>query len=225
MGVTDAVRSVLALQAQEPAALYLALWNRIDNFDPSDLDRALAGGAIVKASLFRFTLHAVGANDVPWARAAMRSRARDAGYYGILEDAGLTAERFDELVERLSTLLAEPHDNTAIEQVLSELVPESGDPARLWSAPRSSARFGTLRRPAPGRSAIARPSCPARLQPMMNQPRSQSLCVATSWRSGRRRSPTCRSSRSSSGRSCVRSLSRCPTSLPSPGRTDRSSSM
>ena len=136
VGVTDAVRSVLALQAQEPAAPYLALWNRIDDFDPSDLDRALADGAIVKASLFRFTLHAVDANDIPWARAAMQSRARDAGYQRILDDAGLTGERFDELLERLSAVMAEPHDNTAIEQVLSELVPESGDPARLWSALR-----------------------------------------------------------------------------------------
>ena len=136
VGVTDAVRSVLALQAQEPAALYLALWNRIDSFDPSDLDRALADGAIVKASLFRFTLHAVDASDIPWARAAMQSRARDAGYQRILDDAGLTGERFDELLERLSAVMAEPHDNTAIEQVLSELVPESGDPARLWSALR-----------------------------------------------------------------------------------------
>ena len=141
VGVTDAVRSVLALQAQEPAALYLALWNRIDSFDPSDLDRALADGAIVKASLFRFTLHAVDANDIPWARAAMQSRARDAGYHGILDDAGLTAERFDELRERLSTVMAEPHDNTAIERVLSELVPESGDPARLWSALRVVGAF------------------------------------------------------------------------------------
>jgi len=34
VGVTDAVRSVLALQAQEPAAPYLALWNRIDRSAP-----------------------------------------------------------------------------------------------------------------------------------------------------------------------------------------------
>jgi hypothetical protein len=37
--------------------------------------------------------------------------------------------------------MAEPHDNTAIEQVLSELVPESGDPARLWSALRVVGAF------------------------------------------------------------------------------------
>ena len=136
VGVIDVVRSVLALQAQEPAALYLSLWNRIDDFDPSDLDRALADGAIVKASLFRFTLQAVDANDIPWVRAAMQSRVRDAGYRDVLDDIGLTAKRVDELLERLSMVMAAPHDNTAMEQVLSELVPESGDAARLWSALR-----------------------------------------------------------------------------------------
>ena len=136
VGVTDAVRSVLALQAQEPAAPYLALWNRIEHFDPADLDRALADGAIVKASLFRFTLHAVAADDIAWVRAAMQSRVIDAGYRGILEEVGLTADRLDELLERLSAVMALPHDNTEMERVLTELVPESGDHARLWSALR-----------------------------------------------------------------------------------------
>ena len=139
VAVTDAVRSVLALQAQEPAAPYLALWNRIDGFDANELDRALAEGAIVKASLFRFTLHAVDANDISWARAAMQSRSRDAGYYDVLDGIGLTAERVDELHERLSTVIAEPHDSADMERVLSELVPEAGDPARLWSALRAVA--------------------------------------------------------------------------------------
>lgn len=141
VGVTDAVRSVLALQAQEPAAPYLALWNRIDGFDANDLDRALAEGRIVKASLFRFTLHAVDAGDIPWARAAMRSRARDAGYHDVLDDIGLTAERVDEILERLSTVLAEPHGSADMERVLSELVPEAGDPSRLWSALRGVGAF------------------------------------------------------------------------------------
>jgi Winged helix DNA-binding domain len=141
MGVTDAVRSVLALQAQEPAAPYLALWNRIEGFDANDLDRALAEGAIVKASLFRFTLHAVNARDIPWARAAMQSRARDAGYHDILDGIGLTAERVDELLARLSTVMAEPHGSADVESVLSELAPEADDPARLWSALRVVGAF------------------------------------------------------------------------------------
>jgi hypothetical protein len=141
VAVTDAVRSVLALQAQEPAAPYLALWNRVDGFDANDLDRALADGAIVKTSLFRFTLHAVDAHDIPWARAAMRSRVRDAGYHDVLAGIGLAPARVDELLERLSTAMAGPRDNADMEQVLSELVPEAGDPARLWSALRVVGAF------------------------------------------------------------------------------------
>jgi hypothetical protein len=141
VGVADAVRSVLALQAQEPAALYLALWNRIEGFDANDLDRALADGAIVKASLFRFTLHAVDAGDLSWARAAMQSRVRDAGYHDVLDDIGLTPERVDEILERLSTVMVVPHGHADMERVLSELVPEAGDPARLWSALRAVGAF------------------------------------------------------------------------------------
>ena len=141
VGVTDAVRSVLALQAQEPAAPYLALWNRIEGFDANDLDRALADGAVVKASLFRFTLHAVNADDIPWARAAMKSRVRDAGYHDVLDDIGLTAARVDEILERLSTVMAEPHGSADMEEVLAEFVPEAGDPARLWSALRVVGAF------------------------------------------------------------------------------------
>ena len=141
VGVVEAVRSVLALQAQEPAAPYLALWNRIDGFDANDLDRALADGAIVKASLFRFTLHAVDAGDLPWARAAVQSRVRDAGYHDFLDGIGLTAERVDEILERLSTVMADPHGSADMERVLSEIVPEAGDPARLWSALRVVGAF------------------------------------------------------------------------------------
>ncbi|MEV4186630.1 crosslink repair DNA glycosylase YcaQ family protein [Streptosporangium canum] len=43
LGVVDAVRRVVALQAQQPASPYLALWNRLTAFDPADLDVAFAG--------------------------------------------------------------------------------------------------------------------------------------------------------------------------------------
>jgi hypothetical protein len=141
VSITDATRSVLALQAQEPAAPYVALWNRIDGFDPGELDRAYADGAIVKATLFRFTLHAVAATDVAWARAAMRSRARDAGYHDILGGAGLTPARVDEVLRHLSTAMGDPHDNAAVERVLIEMIPHADDPARLWSALRVIGAF------------------------------------------------------------------------------------
>ena len=45
--VEEAVRQVVALQAQEPASPYLALWNRVEGFDPADLDRAFRSHAVV----------------------------------------------------------------------------------------------------------------------------------------------------------------------------------
>jgi hypothetical protein len=65
LGVDDAVRRVVALQAQQPASPYLALWNRLTAFDPADLDVALAGHTLVKATLMRLTLHVVHADDHP----------------------------------------------------------------------------------------------------------------------------------------------------------------
>jgi hypothetical protein len=63
--VVDAVRRVVALQAQETASPYIALWNRLATFDPADLDAAFADHAVVKATLLRITLHAVHAEDYP----------------------------------------------------------------------------------------------------------------------------------------------------------------
>src|SRR6476619_6754489 len=71
LGVTDAMRRVVALQAQAPPSPYLALWNRLAGFDPADLDVAFASGEMVKATLMRVTLHAVHAEDYQTFREAM----------------------------------------------------------------------------------------------------------------------------------------------------------
>ena len=68
----DAVRRIVAIQAQEPPSPFIALWNRVDGFDPADLDRALATQQIVKATLMRITLHAVAADDYPAIHEAMQ---------------------------------------------------------------------------------------------------------------------------------------------------------
>lgn len=76
IGVADAVRRVVALQAQHAASPYLALWNRLTDFDPADLDAAFAGRAVVKATLMRVTLHAVHAGDYRAVREAMEPTLR-----------------------------------------------------------------------------------------------------------------------------------------------------
>ena len=65
LGVVEAVRRIVAVQAQEAASPYLALWNRVAGFDPADLDAAFADHSVVKATLMRITLHAVAADDHP----------------------------------------------------------------------------------------------------------------------------------------------------------------
>jgi len=76
--VAEAVRRVVALQAQHAASPYLALWNRLTAFNPADLDAAFAGHAVVKATLMRITLHAVHAGDYRAFRAAMEPTLRAA---------------------------------------------------------------------------------------------------------------------------------------------------
>jgi hypothetical protein len=71
LSVTDGVRRVVALQAQQPASAYLALWNRLDGFDPAELDSAFAGQQVVRAQLMRVTMHAVHAEDHQAFREAM----------------------------------------------------------------------------------------------------------------------------------------------------------
>ena len=65
VGVVEVVRRLVGLQAQSAPAPYLALWNRIADFDPADLDAAFAEHRVVKASLLRVTLHAVAADGPP----------------------------------------------------------------------------------------------------------------------------------------------------------------
>ncbi|HWE57146.1 MAG TPA: winged helix DNA-binding domain-containing protein [Acidimicrobiales bacterium] len=72
LAVDDAVRRIVAIQAQAPASPYVALWNRIAGFRPAQLDAAFAEQTVVKSSLLRITLHVVHADDFATLHAAMR---------------------------------------------------------------------------------------------------------------------------------------------------------
>ena len=76
LGVADAVRRVVALQAQQPASPYVALWNRLDGFDPAELDATFADHRVVRAQLMRITMHAVCAEDHQAFREAMEPTLR-----------------------------------------------------------------------------------------------------------------------------------------------------
>jgi hypothetical protein len=107
--VVDAVRRVMALQAQQAASPYVALWNRVASFNPADLDAAFVDRTVVKASLMRITLHAVAAEDYPTFHDAMLSSLRAARLYdNRFKAMGLTIAEADALVPGLVELASEP---------------------------------------------------------------------------------------------------------------------
>jgi hypothetical protein len=55
----ELVEALVGLQAQVPSNPYVALWSRIERFDPHELSRAIERGAAVRASVVRPTIHLV----------------------------------------------------------------------------------------------------------------------------------------------------------------------
>lgn len=63
VGVVDAVEHLVGLQAQEPLDPYLALWSRLDPFDPTDLGTLMEQRAVVRIVVMRGTIHLLTADD------------------------------------------------------------------------------------------------------------------------------------------------------------------
>jgi hypothetical protein len=129
LGAIEAVRRLTALQAQMPASPYVALWNRVVDFVPADLDEAFAARQVVKATLMRITLHAVHVDDYPWFHAAMQPTLRGARLGDRrFTETGVTAAEADALVPRLRELVAEPRTSAECQAIHDE--------PRVWWALR-----------------------------------------------------------------------------------------
>ncbi len=121
LSVADAVRRVVALQAQQPASPYVALWNRLAGFDPAGLDAAFAGHQVVRAQLMRITMHAVCAEDHQAFRQAMEptlraSRLGDPRFTA----CGLTLGEADVLTGGLLDFAGQPRTNAECEAWLAD---------------------------------------------------------------------------------------------------------
>ena len=136
--VVDAVRRAVALQAQEPASPYIALWNRVDGFDAADLDAAYATHDVVKATAVRITLHALAADDYPTFHHAVVNVLRAARLNdNRFKETGMTTEEADALVPDVLDFLGEPRTNADVERWLEARL---GAPVpRLWWALRTYA--------------------------------------------------------------------------------------
>jgi winged helix DNA-binding protein len=138
LGVVEAVRRVVALQAQSAPSPYLALWNRVDGFDPDELTAAFADHGIVKASLMRITLHAVTAEDYPVFHAAMTPVLRAARLHDKrFTSSGLTGEQVDAALADVLAFARTPRNNADMEAMLTDRLGTAGTWA--WWALRTYA--------------------------------------------------------------------------------------
>jgi hypothetical protein len=77
LGVQQAVEKLGAIQAQWPQSPYIALWTRLTGFRKEQLTSALEQHKVVKATLFRITLHMTSARDYPYYAAVVLRAARE----------------------------------------------------------------------------------------------------------------------------------------------------
>ncbi len=68
---TAVVERLVGMQAQWPSAPYVGIWTRTTSFNRKSLERELARGTIVKATVMRQTLHLVTRRDYGLIRAAL----------------------------------------------------------------------------------------------------------------------------------------------------------
>jgi DNA glycosylase AlkZ-like len=132
--VVEAVRRIVALQAQEAASPYIALWNRVSGFRPGDLDAAFASHAVVKATLMRVTLHAVAREDHDPFLDAMQPTLRAAR----LNDrrfrrSGLSADDADALLPEVRAFASQPRSNADVEAWLDARIGVSPKPGVWWA--------------------------------------------------------------------------------------------
>jgi hypothetical protein len=130
--VEDAVRRVGALQAQHPAGPYVALWNRVADFDPTDMDSAFSTQSIVRATLMRITLHPVHAADYAIFREGIEPTLRAARLNDRVTASGLTVSDADALVPPLLTFANRPRTGDECEAWLERRLGYAPGPGAWW---------------------------------------------------------------------------------------------
>ncbi|MQY02007.1 winged helix DNA-binding domain-containing protein [Actinomadura macrotermitis] len=125
--VTDAVRRLAGLQAQEPKPPFLGLWTRLADFAVPDLHAALHDRTLVRATMMRGTLHLVTAEDYTALRSALQP-VLDSGLKA-LGDRAKGLERDRVLTVARDLLLEKPRTFNELRALLQEAFPEVNERA------------------------------------------------------------------------------------------------
>ena len=123
-GVAAAIGRLAGLQAQHANQPYIALWSRLDDLAIADLQDALEGRAIVRASVMRMTIHLVASVDFAAYDGAVAAR-RMAQWTSTAREAGV------DLAELHGSLLAfcrEPRTVAEMEAHLDTIAPDTVAP-------------------------------------------------------------------------------------------------
>jgi hypothetical protein len=72
----ELVERLVGMQAQVPSNPYVALWARLEHFQPEELSGLIAERLAVRAQLMRGTIHLVSARDALAGAAALPARVR-----------------------------------------------------------------------------------------------------------------------------------------------------
>ena len=123
----EVVQRLVGMQGQEPKHPYVGLWSRIADFEEAELDRAVEKRDVVRATMFRGTLHLVTAADYLRFRTTV-APVLEAGLK-VLGDRGAGLEP-EKVVAAAKKLLAkEPLTFTEVRDALQQQFPEVNERA------------------------------------------------------------------------------------------------
>lgn len=178
IGVTDAMRHIVALQAQQAESPYIALWNRLAGFDGSALDHAFANRELVKATLMRITLHAVHADEYRVFREAMEPTLRASRLNELIQRAGMDSGEIEALILALLAYAESPRSSAELKTWLENQIgipPDSLMTSRIRGyAPLVHAPNGSSWSFGPHPSHVAAPTRPA-----LTDPETPALAIQT----------------------------------------------
>lgn len=125
----DVIEHLVGMQAQEPKDPYVALWSRIDAFDPMELEKMVAGRKAVRIIVMRGTIHLLTARDCLEIRPLMQPTLTRHGDNVLA--TSLREVDPDELAETARAIVEErPHTYVELGRALGERWP-SVDPFEL----------------------------------------------------------------------------------------------